>query len=266
MIGRIAGLIIALLLISLTACSRSDGQRILGHWRAESLQVQSFRLPMGPEFVVTPRELQSVDGDIRMSISSIQSEGDVVTVTLGTPFSIGLSFYFESSDRIYFDLPLAGRVYFQRVAIPVHISSASVVAASQTSSISVASTPHTQAPPVPESQSPTSATEPPIVDMPARGRDTIDLIRQAEQKLAVNALVEAEALLSEARRQYGDDPMIDYYLAVLRMRQGDPDAAVRKLRDAFQNDFRDFKLLESSIDLASLRQDPRYQALVTRYR
>ena len=62
------------------------------------------------------------------------------------------------------------------------------------------------------------------------------------------------------------DPMIDYQLAVLTMRRGDPDGAVRKLRDAFQNGFRDFALLEAASDLTALRNDPRYNALVTRYR
>ena len=115
MIGRrIGGLFLALLLASLTACNRNDGQKILGHWRAENVQAQSISLPMGPDFVVTPRELQSVDGDIRIPLSSIKSDSNIVT--LNVPLGIGLSFYFESADRIYFDLPLAGRVYFQRVA------------------------------------------------------------------------------------------------------------------------------------------------------
>ena len=100
----------------------------------------------------------------------------------------------------------------------------------------------------------------------AARRNVRHLIRQAEQKIAGNALAEAEALLIEAHRQYDDDPMIDYQLAVLTMRRGDPDGAVRKLRDAFQNGFRDFALLEAASDLTALRNDPRYSALVTRYR
>jgi hypothetical protein len=81
--GRCRGLASALLLATLlTACGRDDGQRILGHWRADRLQVQSVSLPMGPEFVVTP-ELMSAEGDIRIPISSIEAEGEVVT--LGAP-------------------------------------------------------------------------------------------------------------------------------------------------------------------------------------
>jgi hypothetical protein len=47
--GRCRGLASALLLATFhTACGRDDGQRILGHWRSDRLQVQSVSLPMGP--------------------------------------------------------------------------------------------------------------------------------------------------------------------------------------------------------------------------
>lgn len=288
--GRCRGLASALLLATLlTACGRDDGQRILGHWRADRLQVQSVSLPMGPEFVVTPRELMSAEGDIRIPISSIEAEGEVVT--LGAPFGIGLSFYFESADRIYFDMPLAGRVYFQRVADAVQPARANPAPAPQALAPLAPPAPAAPAPkpvgpqppalqapvlpapvaaapdrPTPAAPASTAAPAPKPSAPPARGASTIDLIRQAEQKIAGNALAEAEALLIEAHRQYGDDPMIDYQLAVLTMRRGDPDGAVRKLRDAFQNGFRDFALLEAASDLTALRNDPRYNALVTRYR
>ena len=277
--GRIAAPLAALLLAALlTACGRDDGRRILGHWRAERVQVQSISLPMGPEFVVTPRELTSAEGDIRIPISSIEADGNVVT--LGAPFGIGLSFYFEGDDRIYFDVPLAGRVYFQRVTdappparanpapAPQALAAAPAPVAPPPPAVPapVVSTPAAVAPGQPAPAAPASAVAaaPRGNSTPARG--PVDLIRQAEQKLAANAPAEAEALLAEARRQYGGDPMIDYHLAVLTLRQGDPDGAVRKLRDAFQNGFRDFALLDAATDLAPLRSDPRYQALVTRYR
>ncbi len=264
--GLCRSLACALLLATLlTACGRDDGQRILGHWRADRLQVQSISLPMGPEFVVTPRELMSAEGDIRIPISSIEADGDVVT--LGAPFGIGLSFYFEGADRIYFDVPLAGRVYFQRVADAVQPARANPAPAPLAAAPAARPAPAPAAPP-PAVATPTPAASvpQPAAEAPARGASTVDLIRQAEHKIAANALAEAEALLLEASRQYGDDPMIDYSLAVLHMRRGDPDSAVRKLRDAFQNGFRDFALLEAATDLAALRSDPRYNALVTRYR
>lgn len=293
--GPLAGLVLALLLATLlTACGRDDGRRILGHWRAERVQVQSVSLPMGPEFVVTPRELTSAEGDIRIPISSIEADGNAVT--LGAPFGIGLSFYFESADRIYFDVPLAGRVYFQRVAdapqparanpapapqalaalapLPPPAPAAAPALSTTPAAPLQPAVPAPVAPPLaaaPSLPTPAAAANAPAPaprgsSAPAQGPGTVDLIRQAEQKLAANALAEAEALLTEARRQYGGDPMIDYHLAVLTLRRGDPDGAVRKLRDAFQNGFRDFALLDASTDLAPLRSDPRYNALVTRYR
>lgn len=282
--GLIPGLVSALLLVAvLSACGQEGSKRILGHWRADRLQVQSISLPMGPEFVVTPHELTSLDGEIRIPISSIKSEGN--TVTIGIPLSIGLSFYFEDSDRIYLDVPLAGRVYYQRVADAVH--PAQPRPAPQARDPAAVPAPISAQPPIANpSLSPNPLSEPhlahapagkpavpaPIANLPAMlptapvGANTDDLIRQAERKIASNTFSEAEALLSEARRHYGDDPMIDYNLAVLRIRQGDPDSAVRNLRDAFQNGFRDFARLDASSDFASLKSDPRYSALITRYR
>lgn len=290
MIKRISGLIpslvSALLLIAiLSACGEDGSKRILGHWRAERLHVQSISLPMGPEFVVTPRELMVGEGNIRIPISSIQSEDNVVT--LEGPFGFGLSFYFEDTDRIYFETPLTGRVYFQRVADAVQSASTKPVPPPLAMTPAAATAPNSaQVPIAPPSVSPTPLSEPhlahapaaqsavpgPIVTLPATppmvapSANTGDMIRQAEHKIASNALSEAESLLSEARRQYGDDPMIDYNLALLHIRQGDPDSAVRNLRDAFQNGFRDFARLDASTDFASLKSDSRYSALITRYR
>lgn len=115
-LGPVHALLVAVL-ITLAACGKEDNSAlILGRWRADRLQVQSISLPMGPEFVVTSQELTSAQGDVRIPISSLQSEGK--TVTLAAPFGIGLSFYFENTDRIYFEMPLVGRVYFQRVKDP----------------------------------------------------------------------------------------------------------------------------------------------------
>lgn len=269
MIKRINGLIVSLLLLSnLTACSSSDGKRILGHWRADRIQVQSISLPMGPEFFVMHQELLSADGDIRIPISSIQSEGDVVT--LGAPFGIGLSFYFESADRIYFDMPLAGRVYFHRVTDSVQPARANPAPQAIAPAAAPAQVPAAAPAPViqalvapPVTQTP--APQPAMATTTVHGASTVDLIRQAELMLASNALSEADALLGQARRQYGDHPMIDYNLAVLRMRQGDQDGSVRSLRDAFEHGFRDFSLLNTSTEFAPLKRDPRYNALMTRY-
>ena len=106
------GFALAMLLV---ACGKEDGERILGHWRAEQMQLQGLGVPMGPEFVVSPSELRSPDGAIHIPLSSISAEGE--TVTLNLPLGLGLTFKFESKDRISFEMPLfAGRrIYYQRV-------------------------------------------------------------------------------------------------------------------------------------------------------
>jgi len=191
-------------------------------------------------------------------------------VTLGAPFGIGLSFYFESADRIYFDMPLAGRVYFHRVTDSVQPARANPAPQAISPAAAPAQVP--AAAPAPVIQ---ALVAPPVTQIPApqpamatttvHGASTVDLIRQAELMLASNALSEADALLGQARRQYGDHPMIDYNLAVLRMRQGDQDGSVRSLRDAFEHGFRDFSLLNTSTEFAPLKRDPRYNALMDRY-
>lgn len=265
MIKRISRLfssvLVALLLTgALGACSRNDGSRILGHWRADRLQVQSISLPMGPEFVISPRELTSLDEEIRIPISSISEEGN--TVTLGAPLGVGLSFYFENADRMYFELPLLGRIFYQRIhdAAPPTPTPEKPVAAVPPAPLAALP------PPLPPAQTPPPVVAQPAASQAAQGASTVDLIRQAERKLAGNDLPEAEALLLQARQQYGDDPMIDYNLAILHMRSGDEDTAVRNLRDAFLHGFRGFALLDTAPDLTPLKTDPRYQALLTRYR
>lgn len=259
--GRMSSFVPALLLAVLAACSKEeDNARILGHWRAERVQVQSISLPVGPEFVVTPRELTSAEGEIRFPISSFKSKDNAVTLEM--PLGIGLSFYFETADRIYFEMPVAGRVYYQRVKeIP---QTARATPAHQTATAPIV--PPVQAPVSVPPTVPAAAPQPALAPATPLDSRSVDLIRQAELKLASNALFEAESLLAQARREYGDDPMIDYHIAVLRVRQGDLDAAVRSLRDAFENGFSDFPLLEASPELVQLKGDPRYDALLTRYR
>jgi hypothetical protein len=44
---------VALVALTMTGCSKSDGPSIIGHWRAERVQVLSAHLPIGPDFVVS---------------------------------------------------------------------------------------------------------------------------------------------------------------------------------------------------------------------
>ena len=224
------GLLGVALAILLSACTKPDGKRILGHWRAEPLQLQGIRVPMGPEFVVGHNELCSLNGEVDIPISSITERDD--KITLDIPLGLGLTFQFEGNDRMFFEVPLIGqKIYYRRT------SDATSTAVSK----------------IEPSSSPRAVTAPPS--------GTVQLSREVVAAAPVSA-----ASPQQVERQHGSDPMADYNQSVLHMRQGDADAAVRSLRDAFEHGFRDFQLLENSQDLIQLRSDPRYTALVTRYR
>lgn len=240
--GLIArGFLVLALAMLLSACSKPDGRRILGHWRADRMSLQGLSVPIGPELLISRSLLRSPDGVVEIPISSIKEVGD--TVTLDIPLGLGLAFHFENSDRMSFEVPLVGhKIYYQRV-----IDAASVPV-SQT----------TGPQPVPAAQRPTG--EPP-------SRESTAAVVGMNQNPAKASIPSVQTLAQPVLTGQAQavDPMSDYHQSILHMREGDPDAAVRSLRDAFEHGFRDFKRLDASQDLAPLKSDPRYHALVTRY-
>ncbi|WP_288381076.1 hypothetical protein [uncultured Massilia sp.] len=107
--------LLGVLALVLAACAREDGSRILGTWRAERMELMSFKLPVGPELRIE-RDALRTGGDIRLPIAAITQKGD--EVTLDTESMIGLTFYFVEADRMYLDLPLVGHIYYRRVGEP----------------------------------------------------------------------------------------------------------------------------------------------------
>jgi len=245
--GPTAGLILGVTLtIALFGCSKPDGHRILGHWRAERMQFQGVSLPMGPEFVVSSSELRSTDGSINIPLTGIKAKDDTTTLVLGGPIDIGLSFKFETEDRISFEIPLVNsKVYYQRVFdSPPSETPATVGKQVQAPSIR-----------------PTDAGV-----APNRAPQPVQQRNANETRPSEGVRSQADVQGSTAKASANPDPMADYNLSILHMRRGDPDAAVRSLRDAFEHGFRDFGSLDRSPDIAPLKSDPRYIALVTRYR
>jgi hypothetical protein len=57
----------------------------------------------------------------------------------------------------------------------------------------------------------------------------------------------------------------DYTQALVLLREGDRDGAVRSLNSAFRNGFHDLELLAKTPEFDALASDPRYQALLARY-
>lgn len=215
LLARKAALVV--LGLALAGCAREDGSRILGKWRAERLEVMSFKLPVGPELEVKPAALD-MSGGVSIPIAAITQDGD--EVTLDTPSLIGMTFYFVGDDRMYIDLPVVGPVYYRRVhegAPTVAALPAPPVRAGQPQPVA----------PVPAVAQPASAPTPAPASAPAHVQD--------------------------------------YQQALVLMRQGDHDNALRSLHAAFQHGLRDTALVESAPEFGALKDDVRYQALLARY-
>lgn len=108
---------VALLLLvggSVGCSPKPDGARILGQWQAERVQLQDVALPMGPDFVVTPSEISSLDGSIRIPVAGMEERDNEITLDTPGP---NLSFEFDGEhvDRMFIEIPLLDRVYFHRV-------------------------------------------------------------------------------------------------------------------------------------------------------
>jgi hypothetical protein len=101
------------------------------------------------------------------------------------------------------------------------------------------------------------------LDLPVVGR--LYYRRVNDQALAAavtapkNATVPAQAAALEPAHAQ------DYAKALVLVRQGDLDGAVRSLHDAFKHGFRDTPLLNRTPEFDVLKADVRYQALVVRY-
>lgn len=137
--GHIArGLFGLTLAMLLGACSKPDGERILGHWRAERMAFQGLSVPIGPELMISRSLLRSPDGVIEIKISSIKEIDDAVT--LNTSLGLGFVFQFEGSDRMFFEVPLVGhKIYYRRIG-----DVASIVGSKASESLpAVASSVHT---------------------------------------------------------------------------------------------------------------------------
>jgi hypothetical protein len=172
----------------LAGCAKEDGSGIIGKWRAERVDVMSLKLPLGPEFEITPTKVAMGD-DISIPIASITQHGN--EVTLDTDSLIGMTFYLVEPDRMYLELPLVGRIYYQRMkgqAIAT-VTSAPAKAAPPVPAPAVTSAP--PAPPQPaavEQQAAAGVNEPGYAQDYAQARS---LVKQRDLDGAVRSLNDA---------------------------------------------------------------------------
>jgi len=262
--GSVLG--VALKALSLVGCSKPDDPSIVGHWRAERVQVLSAHLPIGPDFIVSEHELASPDAEVRIPIATIETKRNEAIVDFA--YGVGLSFYFDGPDRMYVEVPLAGKLYYRRIKDG---SGSGSVAQAATASPSGAA-------PSAVNSAPTAALDTAMNKQPTLTVAKVTgarlqsepayktTIKQGELSMSQGQLSTAETLLMQASAEPAAHPAVDYDLALLKIRQADPDAAIRHLGDAFARGFRGFDIIDRDRSFDAIRSDVRFTALVSRYR
>ncbi len=273
---------------------------IQGQWKAERYELASFKLPVGPGITIKEREFETF-GQV-VPIASVESTGSkvILNVPTGLGVEVGLTFIFEGKDRMYFDVPFVGKLYYNRTPdSPSQIASekptvkpASTLmddrsqAANMTNSAqtSVLTADH-------ESKGRNSMTErnlpemrdkapviegnsavnvAPVVSMQRATKINdalvvLNLVRTGVEKLTAGDLVGSEKALLTAKTTDKLHPLVDYNLAVLRVKQNRNDDALHHLDDAFKNGLKAISLVKADTDLSPIRSDPRYLALLAKY-
>ncbi|HJV01880.1 MAG TPA: hypothetical protein VJ752_15170 [Burkholderiaceae bacterium] len=93
-----------------------------------------------------------------------------------------------------------------------------------------------------------------------------ELMNLAISHIEQGNLDEAEKDLQVARAHAPQQPLVAYNTAILRVKQHRKDDALRELEASFAAGFSYFDQLDMDNDLDPLRDDPRFVALVAKYR
>lgn len=233
----------------LAACSRQSEVSLIGHWQAERVSVYSAELPVGPDIVVKEDRISNPSTGIDFPIRNIERKGGQATVDFD--YGLGVTFYFDSPDRLHIKIPLIGKIYYRRVndAVP-----ASVVQGASAPS-SVPATDAVQPAPQASNVAAPVVTQQPMNATPA--------VVQAAMNAPSEHGSSANPFSPEQPAQGSDS---DYQKALVAARAGQQDQALDYLNAALRDGFRDFRRLDGASELAGLRADVRYRALVDRYR
>ncbi|MGV7240348.1 TPR end-of-group domain-containing protein [Caballeronia sp. M23-90] len=211
---------------------------------------------------MSQHELASPDAEVQIPIAGIESKRNEAIVDFA--YGVGLSFYFDGPDRMYVQVPLAGKLYYRRVkdeagsgvvahlVIPSRVADAPAVV-SHPPTVPVETNSSSQPPREPRES---EKAEPPYKIA----------IKQGELSMARGNLEAAGTYFASASADQDAHPMIDYDFALLKLRQGDQDAAIRHLGDAFAKGFRGFDVIAQDASFDPIKSDVRFNALVSRYR
>lgn len=93
-----------------------------------------------------------------------------------------------------------------------------------------------------------------------------EMLKLAIAKMSQGKLEEAEKSLTSARDLDPRQSLVPYNLAVLRLKQGRTDDALKEFEASFMAGFPYFDKMDQDPDLDGLRKDPRFIKLVEQYR
>jgi tetratricopeptide (TPR) repeat protein len=95
---------------------------------------------------------------------------------------------------------------------------------------------------------------------------TNEMIKLAIAKMTQGKLDEAEKDLNAARERDPKQPLVSYNMAVLRLKQGRQDDAIKEFEASYMAGFSHFDRMDQDRDLDVLRKDARFTKLVDQYR
>lgn len=94
----------------------------------------------------------------------------------------------------------------------------------------------------------------------------LEMIKTAVAKMGQGDLSGAERELMQARERDATESLIYYNLGIVRLRQQQPQEALKQLEAAFQAGFKHFDAMDQDRDLDELRDQPDFKKLVALYR
>ena len=94
----------------------------------------------------------------------------------------------------------------------------------------------------------------------------LEMIKTAVAKLGQGDIEGADKELMQARERDATESLVYYNLAIVRLRQQQPDEALKQLEAAFMAGFKHFDAMDKDTDLEPLRNTVKFKELVGLYR
>jgi tetratricopeptide (TPR) repeat protein len=92
-----------------------------------------------------------------------------------------------------------------------------------------------------------------------------ELLKVAIAHMAQGKLADADKDLAQARERGPKEPLVYYNMAILRLKQGRTDDAMKEFEASFMAGFNHFDKLAEDHDLDDLRKTPQFAALLKQY-